>query len=122
MITHIAGGVLLTLTVFLWIGLVANLSTMHRSDPAGRGLAQAYALFTIVALYLMLGVLLFFAGWKGAMLPLEQLISFLWHPISGGACVYALYLMRSPAVRWPVIIPAIVPLPLFATAIRAYMR
>lgn len=117
MVLYVVGAVLLLLTLFLWVGLVANLATMNGSDPAGRGMATAYGLFTIVALYVMLAVLLCFAAWNGAMVGSSRLMAFLLHPLSGAACVAALYLMEDRATRWPLVIPAVAPLLLIVIAV-----
>ena len=122
MITHVIAGVLFLLPLLLWIGLIANLGTMNSSDPAGRGLAEAFALFTIIGLYVLLFVMLLFAGWKGSMPSNHQLFTYLWFPASCALCIYALYLMHRPVVRWPIVIPVFAPLPLFWVAVKAYLR
>jgi hypothetical protein len=39
----VIGAVLLLLTLFCWIGFVANATSMHESDPAGNSITQAFA-------------------------------------------------------------------------------
>lgn len=122
MIASIAAGVLFLAALLLWLGLVANMSTMHNSDPAGRGMAQAYALFTILALYAVLAVLLSFAAWRGTLPSTGRWALWLLHPLSGAALIAALYLMEDRTVRWPLAIPCTAPLILMLAAVWSYLH
>lgn len=121
MLTTIIGALLLTVTLFVWLGLIANLTRLHDSDLAGNGMAVAYGLFLTIALWLLVGSLLLFAGWKGEFPALARVFLFVLYPLSGAAAIGALYLMAEREIRWPLAIPFVAPLLLMLVALWSYL-
>jgi hypothetical protein len=116
------GALLLLLTIILYVGTVANLATMRDSDPAGNALSQAYAVFMVIALWILLAGLLVIAGLRGEMPRWAPLAAVLLVPASGAAAVAAVQLLADtfyPA-RWPIVVPALAPFLIVAFALWAY--
>ena len=107
----IAGGLSL-LILLLWILVLATLSDLAASDPAGNALARAYGAIEIIALWLLLGVLALVAWAKGAMPIPAAIAAAILIPASGFVSVSALELLAKPQdapFLWPIAIPALVP-------------
>jgi hypothetical protein len=117
------GALLLLLTIILYVGTVANLTTIHDSDPAGNSLSQAYAVFMVIALWILLAALLVVAGLKGEMPRWAPLAAVLLLPASGAAALAAVRLLSDAFYRaqWPIVIPAVSPLVIIAFALWAYL-
>lgn len=113
---RIAGIVLAALAMFLWLILLAMMSDLGRSDPAGNAMAQGFAGLGIILLWVLLSILALITATKGAM-PKWARGALLLVPASGVAAIAALELLARPGSapwHWPLVIPALVP-PLIAT-------
>jgi len=120
----IIGGIVLFASFALWAGLVGNLLTLSASDPAGRGLAEAYAAFIAIALWVLLGVLLLIAGVRGQMPSSAKAAGMLLFPLSGAAVLASLALLQhhpEGIQRWPLIIPVLIPPLMMAYAVWAWL-
>jgi hypothetical protein len=105
------------LAVLLWVTLMATLLNLRSNDAAGNGLAQVYAVVNIVALWALLLTVVIIGvsndggpGWMKAG-------AFFLCLASGAAATAAFTLLterNADAVRWVIIVPAIVPLLLVA--------
>ncbi len=119
----VIGAIVLFASLALWAGLVGNLLTLPSSDPAGRGLAEAYAFFLALALWALLGVLLLIAGVRGQMPSSAKAVAVLLFPLSGAAVLAALGLLQhQPAgiQRWPLLLPLLLPPLIMAYAVWAW--
>ena len=108
----IAAVVLGALVLLVWSILIATLSTLGDSDPAGNGLAEAFAGFEIILLWLLLVAFLAVAGLNGAMSWPAVTAAVLLVPASGIAALVALGLLAdhgTPPFYWPIVTPALVP-------------
>ena len=117
------GALVLLLTTILYVGTVANLTTMHGSDPAGNALSQAYAVFMVIGLWILLAALLLIAGLRGQMPRWAPLAALLLLPASGAAALAAVQLLADTFYRakWPIVIPAVAPLLVIGFALWAYL-
>ena len=105
------------LILLAWVGELATLSDLSRSDPAGNALAQAFGVLEIIVLWGLLTVLAVLAAIKGAMPRAAALAIIILIPASGFAAMTAAELLAAPDVApfiWPIIIPALGP-PLIVT-------
>ena len=112
MVAIVAGAIVAFLILFFWAALLATLADLTSSDAAGRGLAQAFAAFEIVLIWVLLAILLLLAGRKGTMPSGTAAAAFLLLPLSGAASLVALGLLTAPHLppyMWPIITPALVP-------------
>jgi len=118
-------GAIVCFAVFaLWAGLLGNLLTSSAGDPAGRGLAEAYAVFIAIALWVLLGVLLLIAGARGQMPSSGRAAAVLLWPLSGAAVLASLALLQHQPQgleRWPLVIPVLVPLLIMGYALWAWV-
>jgi hypothetical protein len=118
----IVGVIVLVLAVFLWIGFVANLTTMNRSDAAGNGLSYSFGVLAALVLWVLLAVLLVIANSRGAVPAAAQLGAFLLIPLSCWSAVKVIELLRDPArPRWLIAVPALIPPTLMAYAAWAFL-
>jgi hypothetical protein len=104
------------LAMLVWVAQVATLSDLTGSDAAGNGMAQAFAAFEIIFLWLLLAVVLFLASVISEPPLAAALPGLLLIPVSGGAALKALALLSSPdspPYQWPIVVSAVVP-PLIA--------
>jgi hypothetical protein len=111
-----AGILLGTLCGLLWILVVAPLSDLGRSDPAGNAMAAGFAGLGIILLWILLSILALVAAIKGTM-PSWARPALLLVPASGAAALGALELLPrpgNPPGHWPLIIPLLAP-PLIVT-------
>ncbi|HLY89557.1 MAG TPA: hypothetical protein VKQ27_11295 [Acetobacteraceae bacterium] len=100
------------LILAVWAALVATLSSLGDSDPAGNGLEQAFAGFEIILVWILLAILLVVAGVQGAMTPPGVASAVVLLPASGVAAAVALGLLADRATApfvWPIVVPAVVP-------------
>ncbi len=100
------------LIVLVWLVGLATLSDLNGSDPAGNGLAQAFAGIEIIILWLLLAIFAIVAGIKGGIDTPVAIAVFILIPISGIAALGCLGLLTRPDVApflWPMAIPALVP-------------
>jgi hypothetical protein len=108
----VIGVIVLLACASLWAGLVGNLLTLSASDPAGRGLAEVYAFFIAIVLWVLLGVLLLIAGLRGQMPSSAKAAALLLLPFSGAAVFAALALLQHQpdgTQRWPLLVPMLIP-------------
>ncbi len=101
------------LILLLWIAEVSTLSSLGDSDAAGNGMAEAFAGFEIILLWMLLVVLLVVAGINGAMPWQAAAAAVVLLPASGYAAMTALGLLadhNTPPFLWPILTPALVPL------------
>lgn len=100
------------LIALLWIVEVSTLSSLGDSDAAGNGMAEAFAGFEIILLWVLLVVLLVVAGINGAMPWPAAAAAMILLPASGFAAITALGLLadhNTPPYLWPIATPALVP-------------
>jgi hypothetical protein len=100
------------LILLLWALTLATLADLAGSDAAGNALAQAYAAIELIALWLLLAALAGLAWLKGKMPGPAALAALILIPASGFAALEVLTLLAKPEVapfRWPIVIPALVP-------------
>jgi hypothetical protein len=119
----VLGALLLIVATILYVGTVANLATMHDSDPAGNALSRVYAVFMLIVLWILLAALLVIASLRGAMPRWAPLAAVVLLPASGAAALAAAQLLADPfyTARWPIIIPALAPLAIIAYALWVYL-
>jgi hypothetical protein len=118
------GAFLLLLTALLYAISLVNLLTMHGSDPAGNSLSQAYAVFIVIGLWVLLAVLSLIAGLKGGGMPKGAAVAaMVLLPASGAAAVAAIHLLsdRFYQSRWPIVIPILAPVLIVAVAVWVYL-
>jgi hypothetical protein len=100
------------IALLVWAFVLATLADLSGSDPAGNAYAQAYGVFAIVLLWMLLAILLVLAGLGGAMPWIAALVALIMLPVSGLATINAARLLedpRSAPFYWPMAIPAAVP-------------
>jgi hypothetical protein len=108
----IAAIILAVVILAVWVALVSTLSSLGDSDPAGNGLAQAFAGFEIILLWILLAILLVIAGVQGPMLWQGIAAAVVLLPASGFAAAVSLWLLAdraSPPFLWPIVLPVAVP-------------
>jgi hypothetical protein len=108
----IAALVLSVLIVFVWAILISTSSSLGDSDPAGNGLAEAFAAFEVILLWLLLVAYLVLAGVNGVMPWPAGFAAAVLVPASGIAAMFALGLLAdhlTPPFYWPIVTPALVP-------------
>ena len=109
----IAAAIILgALAGLIWLVQIATLSDLTGSDPAGNGLAQAFAAAEIVVLWLLLAVLVVIAGVAASVPSSLILPGVVLLPMSGIAALAALGLLTepdTPPFLWPLIVSVAVP-------------
>ena len=108
----IAAIVLSVLILLVWAIVTSTLSTLGDSDPAGNGLAQAFAAIEIILLWFLLAVYLIVTGVSGVMPWSAVIAAVVLVPASGLAAMVALELLADhgkPPFYWPIVTPALVP-------------
>lgn len=117
------GVVLPLVALLLNVGWVANLTSMHSSDPAGNALSQAYAAVMAVGLWVLLAALMLFAGLNGEMPRWAMALAWILVPASGAAALAAVQLLSDSfyQARWPLVVPVLAPLLLVGFALWAYL-
>jgi hypothetical protein len=108
----IAASVLSLLIFMVWAALVATLSSLGDSDPAGNGLEEAFAGFEIIVVWILLAILLVVTGVLGVMPWPGVAAAVVLLPASGIAALVALGLLAdrvTPPFLWPIVVPAVVP-------------
>ena len=118
--------VLLILAILSWAILMVNLSNVVGVDaPGDRGMGKAITWFVTLAFlaltWLFLGGLLLTAGGQDMLPPWVGAAATLLWPLSGAAAIAALFLVDDPKVRWPALIPILIP-PLTAAYVFAVYR
>jgi hypothetical protein len=101
-----AAYVLALVAVLAWLILLPGLTGLDSSDPAGNGLAQAFAVFEAIALWLLLAVLTFVCWLNGSMWRGGAIAAAILVPGSGVAAIGALALLARPDVPphlWPLV-------------------
>ena len=116
--TVFTGG-LSVVAFLLWAALVANVTTMSSSDPAGRGLAMVYAVGTVIALWVTLAALLVALATRSGMPPGSKLAALVLLPLTAAGTLAAVNLLASSGTssRWPILIPAATPLLILVYAV-----
>jgi hypothetical protein len=114
----VVGAVVLMAALFLWIALLANISTPNSSDAAGNGLASAYAAGFTIVIWILLAVLLVMAGVAGKIPAWSAALAFVLVPASGVAAVMAGSLIAEldkigAGAKWLLVVPGLLP-PLLA--------
>ncbi|MGN6571285.1 MAG: hypothetical protein ACTHLO_07710 [Pseudolabrys sp.] len=92
----------------LYIATITNVSDVHGSDAAGRGMASAFAAIFGVALWLSLAVLLAIAAIKGRMPFWAGASMLVLHPLGGIACFAAAGLYAAQGGYW-LLVPGLLP-------------
>jgi len=117
----ILAGLLLVITLLLYAVALGMITSMHSSDAAGNGLTQSFAFLTTIALWIFLSALLVVAGIKGEMPPWISLAAFILVPAAAAAALGAVNLLTDSFYKskWPVLIPALLPLLIIAFALWA---
>ena len=109
----IAAAIVLSIVILLLWGLhLVTVASLGRSDPAGNGLAQAYAAILMIGLWLLLLILAVLAAVKGAAPRAATVAALILVPVSGLAASVAADLLARPFISpflWPLIIPALIP-------------
>lgn len=108
----ISVGVLSALTLLVWAVLLSTLASLGDSDPAGNGLAEAFAGFEIILLWVLLAGFLVVTGVNGAMPWPGIIAAVVLLPASGFAAMVALGLLADHTTApflWPIVMPAVVP-------------
>jgi hypothetical protein len=112
---------LLVLALLLYAGMMGSVTSLHASDAAGNGLAEVYAVFLAIALWLALAVILVIAGINGEMPGWAAGSALVLHPVSCAAAIAAISLLSENAsAEWPVVVPAFAPLLIALHSIWAY--
>ncbi|MBR1233522.1 hypothetical protein [Bradyrhizobium sp. AUGA SZCCT0182] len=109
----IAAGIVLSVVILLlWALQLVTVASLGQSDPAGNGLAQAYAAIQMIVLWLLLMVLTILAGARGVAPRAAKIAALVIVPASGLVTSAAAGLLSRPFVSpflWPIVIPALVP-------------
>lgn len=109
----IVAAVLIGLLILLvWTVLLSTLSTLGDSDAAGNGMAEAFAGFEIILLWVSLATFLLLCVISGAMPWPSGIALLILLPASGLAAFSALQLLSdrtAPPFLWPIVTPAMVP-------------
>ena len=105
----ILGFTLLGISALLWAASILNLLTLHRSDPAGNALSQAFGSLMLIGLWLLLGVVTLIAALKGQMPGWAKFAALPLLLLSGAAAVATVEALRlqQGAGSWIVLSPAI---------------
>ena len=120
----VAGFGLAILALLLWVPALATLADLAGSDPAGNALAQAYAVFALIILWVLLAIVTLIAGIGGSIGWPLALAALILMPASGFAAMTAFDLLARPEVSpflWPIVVPALVPPLVIAFAIWALL-
>jgi hypothetical protein len=89
---------------FAWLILLPGLASLGGNDPAGNGLAQAFAAFEAIILWALLAALTFVCWLNGRMPGWGAIAATALIPISGVAAIGALELLARPQLPphlWP---------------------
>ena len=101
--------ILVIIAAALWAFLLANLFTLDKNDPAGRGFAAVWAVGNAVLLWVVLAVILVIAAKRGDQ-PAAMWAMLLLHPASGVAVVAAISMLADRrGGRLPILVPLIAP-------------
>ncbi|UYN93955.1 MAG: hypothetical protein KIT25_18145 [Enhydrobacter sp.] len=107
--------VVMVLALFLYAGLAMNLVSLRSSDPAGNGLAAAYAAVAAVLLWIALAVALLLARPLGAVPAWATASLVVLVPLSAlAACIGIM--LNAEKMNWTIVVPFVVPLALAAYA------
>jgi hypothetical protein len=112
--------VFLLLAGLVFVALVANLASMHASDPMGRGMSYAFGVFLSIGLWVLLAGMLVAARTKGVFPSFSGWAVLLLLPASLAAMLATHSLFKSTlSPRWSIIPAAVPPLLLgfFAVAL-----
>ena len=115
--------VLLALTLFLWVGQIANLNQINASDAAGNALSDAFAVLLALAEWGLLAALLLMGGIKGEMPGWAAILAYVLHPASCAAAIATGSLMRGSAgttIPGLIVVPVVAPLAIAAFASWAF--
>jgi hypothetical protein len=108
----ILAGVLGALILLVWALLLSTLVSLGDSDAAGNGLAEAFAGFEIIVLWVLLAGFLVVTGVNGAMPWPGIAAAVVLLPASGFAAMVALGLLAdhtTPPFFWPIVMLVVVP-------------
>jgi len=100
------------LALLFYAIVLATLSDLASSDPAGNAYAQAFGAIEVFVLWLLLAVIAIIAGVKGVMPVPAVFAAVFLIPASGFVTMGALELLARPEVTpflWPLVIPAAIP-------------
>lgn len=109
----IFGGLILGTALLLWGATVLNILTMHKSDPAGNALSNAFAHLMSMALWVLMTMALFLAFWRGSMPAGVAAAAAVLVPGSLAATLLAIQMLGSDTRglhRWPILLPVLIPL------------
>jgi hypothetical protein len=116
----LVSGILL-ITLLLWAAVLANGVTLNSSDPAGNALSQAYGVFMVIGLWVLLATLLSIAAVRGPIHSWATIAAIILVPASGAAALGAMHLMSgNSATRWPLAILVLGPALLIGYALWLY--
>jgi hypothetical protein len=107
------------IAAFLYVGVMASVGDLQRSDAAGRGLAIGYGAVFGLGLWLALAILVLLAYVGGAMPRWVAAAMAVLLPLAGIATVFAAALYAETG-GWPILVPALLPpiVALYALALR----
>ena len=101
--------ILVIIAAALWAFLLANLFTLDKNDPVGRGFAAVWAVGNAILLWIVLAAVLVIAAKHGDQ-PGPMWAILLLHPASGVAVVAAVSMLADRrGGRWPMLVPMIAP-------------
>lgn len=110
----------LILALLTYVVSLYSLWTMHGSDAAGNALAQAFAVLVSIGLWILLAVLLVITAVNGGAPAWWNTAALVLFPVCAISNFVAIALLRDNLyqARWPLAVPALMPLLLLFVALR----
>src|SRR5215472_6313526 len=110
----VAGQVLLALAFLCWIAMLGSMVSWIGKAPmpgreTDRVVLQAYSAGVAVLLWIFLGALLLVASSKNVIPGTVAGIAWIAIPLSGLGVLAAIGVLYDPQRRWPLILPAVMP-------------
>ncbi len=120
-----AAPVFLALSLICWVLMLGTIATWIGKAPVpgretDRMMSQAYSGGWAVLLWIFLGALLLIASSKQVVPPWLGAAAWIFHPLSGAAVLAAIVVLYTPERRWPVAIPAVMPVIVVAYLLYAF--
>jgi hypothetical protein len=120
-----AAPVFLVLSLICWVAMLGTMASWIGKTPVpgretDRVMSQAYSGGFAVLLWILLGALLLIASSKHVVPPWLGATAWIFHPLSGAAVVAAIVVLYAPERRWPIAIPAVLPVLIVAYVLYAF--
>jgi hypothetical protein len=118
--------VLLTLAFLCWVAMLGSIASWIGKAPTpgretDRAVLQAYSAGAAVLLWIFLAGLLLVGSSKQVIPGAVGAISWIAIPLSGAGALAAIAVLYDPQRRWPLILPAVVPLLIGGYVVYAFL-